>query len=94
MPRPERISPPPGTGDESRPVLVVMFCPKCEHQHLDGRWWAHRPHLEHVCRFCGHRWDGKYPSIGVTAARAAQDVLDRMIPDLEAKAEETRGKNA
>ncbi len=29
----------------------VLYCPHCEHQHLDSRWWAHNPHKNHQCLF-------------------------------------------
>lgn len=44
---------------------VVMHCPHCKRQHLDGRWWKHRPHITHTCRFCGLKWDSERPLIGV-----------------------------
>ena len=37
------------------PLREVMYWPECGRQHVDGRWWAHRPHQNHVCSFCDHR---------------------------------------
>ena len=45
----------------------VLFCPKCGKQHLDRRWWAHRPHHKHYCAFCKAVWDNGHESIGVRA---------------------------
>ena len=53
------------------PLREVMYCPECGRQHVDGRWWAHRPHQNHVCRFCGHRWDNGHASIGVRSVPMA-----------------------
>lgn len=55
---------------EGRPSdRAVMFCPECDRQHLDGRWWAHKPHITHHCMFksCKHVWDSERPMIGVRA---------------------------
>ena len=54
--------------EESRAEFgAVMHCPHCGRQHLDGRWWAHKPHITHTCRFCGDKWDSDTPLIGVRA---------------------------
>ena len=44
---------------------VIMYCPHCGRQHLDRRWWAHRPHIEHTCAYCGGEWDSEVPMVGI-----------------------------
>ena len=43
----------------------ILYCPDCGKQHLDRRWWAHRPHITHTCAFCRYKWDTDKPTIGV-----------------------------
>lgn len=40
----------------SRPVPVVLHCPKCKAQHLDEGEWATREHRKHQCQSCRHEW--------------------------------------
>lgn len=53
------------------PLREVLYCPNCKRQHIDGRWWARRPHSVHDCRFCGHKWREARPSIGVSSLTGA-----------------------
>jgi len=38
------------------PIPTLMFCPRCEHPHVDEGQWAMRPHHEHLCMHCSFRW--------------------------------------
>lgn len=38
---------------------LVLFCPKCNGQHIDRDEWATKPHKTHLCEFCGHLWRPK-----------------------------------
>mgnify|MGYP007025394401 CR=1 FL=1 len=63
---------PPKFGEmtEGGDYREVMHCPHCRRQHLDRRWWAHRPHTTHTCAYCGEKWESKRPMIGVRAEQA------------------------
>lgn len=47
----------------SKPIDMVLFCPKCCTQHIDmpepqpepGEW-TNPPHRSHLCSHCGHIW--------------------------------------
>ena len=56
----------------------VMYCPHCNRQHLDRRWWAHRAHITHTCAYCGEKWDSERPMIGVRAEQTGDMPLFRI----------------
>jgi hypothetical protein len=40
------------------PILIpeILYCPKCNTQHIDEGEWATRPHKTHQCQSCFHEW--------------------------------------
>lgn len=65
------------------PIDMVLHCPKCGMQHIDGRepWvdnavgqdknlWTNPPHRSHLCHGCGHIWrPADVPTNGVAAVK-------------------------
>lgn len=48
------------------PLSVILFCPRCRHQHVDEGEWATRPHTTHLCGHCENKWDpAPVPTVGV-----------------------------
>ena len=46
--------------DESTPIDMLLFCPRCVKQHVDApepeSGWTNPPHATHTCKFCGLNW--------------------------------------
>jgi hypothetical protein len=44
----------------SEPVEMILFCPRCLHQHIDEpnevTGWTNPPHKSHECQNCKHVW--------------------------------------
>jgi hypothetical protein len=42
------------------PIPMLLFCPKCGHQHVDApdpaKGWDNPPHRSHLCDNCGVIW--------------------------------------
>ena len=61
------------------PVPLLLFCPHCATQHVDGpqpaKQWNNPPHRSHLCHVCGHVWrPADVPTVGVAAiATRGQD---------------------
>lgn len=56
------------------PVDMLLFCPGCGKQHIDGpdevKDWTNPPHRSHECQGCGHVWrPADVPTNGVAAIR-------------------------
>ncbi len=55
------------------PVDVVLYCPACKTQHIDGyesASWKNPPHKTHLCHFCGELWTpSRRATNGVRAVR-------------------------
>jgi len=52
---------------EEIPIPCLLFCPKCNKQHIDKDEWATKLHKTHLCAHCGHKWKPLHvPSVGVT----------------------------
>lgn len=60
---------------EQEPLREELWCPACGKQHVDGRWWAHKAHTGHVCRFCDHHWVLDHASVGVRLSPAQGRLL-------------------
>lgn len=63
---------------EAEPIDMVLFCPACGLQHVDGptEAWMNPPHRSHLCAGCGHIWrPADVPTNGVAAilTRGAND---------------------
>lgn len=45
---------------ESAPIDMLMFCPRCQMQHVDApepeKGWTNPPHATHTCKGCGLNW--------------------------------------
>lgn len=43
---------------EMTPIDMLIFCPKCDTQHVDVKSgaWRNPPHRSHLCCFCKHVW--------------------------------------
>lgn len=43
---------------ELAPIPMVLFCPNCATQHIDGPTdvWKNPPHRSHQCQRCAHIW--------------------------------------
>ena len=39
-----------------KPLPMILHCPECGQQHIDGGVWAERPHRTHQCQNCGFEW--------------------------------------
>jgi hypothetical protein len=73
----------------SRPVDMVLYCPKCNTQHIDApesfeSWqanpeptyigWTNPPHKSHLCAECGHIWrPSDTPTNGVLKLESGKD---------------------
>lgn len=69
------------------PIDMVLYCPACGLQHVDGvetpnfddderQVWMNPPHRSHLCHGCGHVWrPADVPTNGVAAikTRGAND---------------------
>ena len=57
------------------PIDMVLHCPKCGLQHIDGPDertpnWKNEPHRSHLCHGCGHIWrPADVPTNGVAAVK-------------------------
>jgi hypothetical protein len=57
----------------SEPLPMLLFCPRCHLQHLDGPDectpdWDNPPHRSHLCHGCGCIWrPADVPTVGVAA---------------------------
>jgi hypothetical protein len=44
----------------SRPIDMLLYCPRCTTQHIDApslaASWTNPPHRSHLCAQCGHIW--------------------------------------
>ena len=46
----------------SEPIDMLLFCPRCHAQHVDGQHepegdgWDNPPHRSHLCHSCGTIW--------------------------------------
>jgi hypothetical protein len=56
-----------------RPIDMILFCPKCGVQHIDGPEGEHGtnpPHRSHLCHYCKHVWrPADVPTNGVKEIR-------------------------
>lgn len=45
---------------------MILYCPKCEKQHVDKGEWETKLHRTHLCEYCAHEWQpsAKY-TVGV-----------------------------
>lgn len=74
----------PGASTPPAPVDMVLHCPKCGRQHVDGQEehdalkefkatptpWTNPPHRSHLCHGCGHIWrPADVPTNGVAAVK-------------------------
>ncbi len=54
------IASPEAVVPEETPIPMVLYCPKCQHQHVDkpepGTTWTNPPHRTHLCGVCKHLW--------------------------------------
>lgn len=41
---------------ERKPVPMILFCPKCGHQHVDAGGFEKIPHRTHACEKCNYFW--------------------------------------
>lgn len=60
--------------EASRPIDMILFCPKCGVQHIDGPTseWDNPPHRSHLCHGCGHIWrPSDVATNGVAAIKTA-----------------------
>lgn len=46
------------TPPTSAPIEMLLFCPRCEEQHIDAPKgdWTNPPHATHTCQHCGLNW--------------------------------------
>jgi len=56
------------------PIDLVLFCPACGTQHVDGpapdKGWTNPSHRSHLCHACGHVWrPADVPTNGVRAVK-------------------------
>lgn len=50
------------------PLKMLLNCPQCKEQHIDKDEWATKPHMTHLCEFCGYKWRPDYRyTVGVSA---------------------------
>lgn len=48
------------------PRRWILYCPKCDVQHIDEGVWATKEHKTHQCQACGHEWRPfDFPTFGV-----------------------------
>ena len=38
------------------PIPMLLWCPKCQHRHVDRGEYATKPHHTHACQNCGLVW--------------------------------------
>lgn len=68
----------------AEPVDMVLYCPKCGTQHIDGpdyltaqdegEEWMNPPHKSHLCHGCGHIWrPSDTPTNGVVRCASGKD---------------------
>ncbi len=46
-------------------IKITIFCPYCNHQHIDEGKYAIKPHKIHLCFNCGKKFKVAKPTIGV-----------------------------
>lgn len=47
-------------------IKLVIFCPKCNTQHIDRNEWETKLHKTHLCENCGNEWRPfDFPTIGI-----------------------------
>ena len=53
--------------NSNQPESKILFCPKCNFQHIDRNEWATtRLHKTHLCEKCKHEWRPfEYYTVGV-----------------------------
>jgi hypothetical protein len=57
-----------GGGGTRAPIGLVLHCPACGMQHIDGGKWSAHPHKTHLCLACQHEWRPfRYPTVGIYA---------------------------
>jgi len=61
------------------PIPVVIHCPRCRAQHIDGpdpkKDWDNPPHKSHLCHKCGLIWrTADVPTTGVASLKTVGDV--------------------
>jgi hypothetical protein len=39
-----------------QPIPMRLFCPACNHLHIDDEEFATKPHHTHACQNCGNVW--------------------------------------
>lgn len=70
----------------SKPVDMVLYCPKCGTQHIDEadnafidkgdgiKAWGNPPHKTHLCACCSHKWrPSDTPTNGVQCTASGKD---------------------
>lgn len=77
------------------PIDVVMYCPKCNTQHIDApeteaayftrralpKRWMNPPHKSHLCAACKFVWrPSDHPTNGITATVSGKDADTRPDP--------------
>lgn len=71
--------------DESEPKM--LFCPKCNLQHIDKGVYATRVHRSHLCAGCGHVWRPfDKATVGVEALPDSGGVAQKSSSNVEAAA--------
>jgi len=64
----------PAVDDVAKPIDMILHCPKCHFQHVDGiepeLAWNNPPHRSHRCRQCGTVWrPADVPTNGVATIK-------------------------
>lgn len=49
------------------PFCALLFCPRCQKQHVDEDEWKYRPHHTHLCLHCKFEWRVEPYCVGVSA---------------------------
>lgn len=71
---------------DTKPIDMVLYCPKCGVQHIDAPdlnhdphyegalIWTNPPHKSHLCHGCGHIWrPSDTPTNGVASCASGKD---------------------
>jgi len=59
---------------------MLLWCPQCNHRHIDRGAFAARPHHTHACQHCGHVWrPAIVDTVGVAFLPGFRDPADEPL---------------